>query len=155
MATTTSYAIRGLLATAIRGITPTLGGVLFVEHDNQLEFREWCEKNPASSFRRFSVRERGVAEPALVSNNDVEWREVDFEILIAYPDGTRYGNAAGVDMDRAMESDQDLIETAIGLRGSIANATVIRGGTSAAREFLNGVTVISIIQRMGHYRSFT
>ena len=155
MATTTAYAIRGLLATAVRGITPALYGVGFLEHDNQSDFRDWCEKHASSSFRRFSVRERGVTEPALVSNNDIEWRETDFEILVAYPAGTRYGQGADVDMDRAMESDQDLIETAIGIRGSIANAAVIRAGTSAARESLNGVTLISIIQRMGHYRSFT
>jgi hypothetical protein len=159
MATTTAYAIRTSIASAIRDVVPALfTGVRFLEHDYQLDFREWCEANPQACFRRFAVREDGVAEPALVSNGDVEWRAVDFEITIAYPRDTRFGSEPMsqplVDLDRVVESDQDLIESAIGIRAGIPDAAVIRDGTSMLREVLNGVEVLSIRQRMGHYRSY-
>lgn len=155
MATTTAYAIRNSIATAVRGVTPSLlADTAFLEHRNEQPFRDWADSNPTAALRRFSVRELGVREPPMVSNGDLEWHETDFEVVIAYPISGRYGDGKDVDMDRVMESDQDLVETAIGLRGSIADAALIRGSSFTEREYGATVAFTVIRQRMGHYRSY-
>lgn len=157
MATTTAYAIRALIATKIRECSPALAtGVKFVEHLYEQPFREWADANPMACLRRFSVLELGVSEPPTVSNGDIEWHSVDFEILVSYPyKHALYGRGGEVDLMRVMESDQDIIETAIGLRGTIADATFIRDGSSTVREYSDGLAYTFIRQRMGHYRGYT
>lgn len=122
--TTTESAIRDLTASLIAGITPTiLAGTKFVEHRYDLQdFEAWAEANPDSCFRRFSVRDSLFNSLPESTNTDVEWRQFDMDLIVAYPRTNKAGSSQK--MDAAIRKDMQLLDQTVGLNG-YANYTTI------------------------------
>ena len=134
MSATTSAAIRDTMITEVKAITPALNaGVKFRAHDQRsmggTEFQLWCDKNPTGSFRRFSLVDDGTRTPTGASNTDVDWVEVEYELMIAYPRDHRYGAQQKLDAFDVMDSDTNQLAYAVGYRAfatlAAANATVM------------------------------
>jgi hypothetical protein len=156
MATTTVAAIRDQMIGLVQALTPSsLSAVKFRVDRAELDFREWAAANPASALRRFAITDVGSSEPAEVSNTDVEWRYVTFELVVAYADSGRYGRDYQRDELDVIEQDQHQIEDTIGLRGygNVTDATFMRDGSETSREKLGAVTFLVVRERLGYYRS--
>ena len=152
---TTAEAIRDRILTVIEALTPSICSAdKFHRYRNEdgADFQEWCEANPQSSLRRVQVRDTGNDAPPAVSNTDIERRNVEFRILVAYPQTARTGKHQALDRDDAMSSDQHAIEKAVGLQGranfsgSYPDATWLSGTTD--RIVGDGVDLLEIVQTM-------
>lgn len=141
MATTTAAAIRDVMRSTVRALTPPgLVNVPYQAHDERVEFRRWAEQTKGGAFRWFSIRDMGAIEPPVVSNADVEWVVTRFVCQVAYPRDYRYGGQLAMDMDDVIELDLRKIEHAIGTNGysaiesAVGNATVTTDGTARDEE---------------------
>lgn len=131
MAVTTTAAIRDVMVSTVKGLTPsTLQNVRYVPHSERVELRTFAEENPHSSFRRYSIKSIGLIEPPVVSNLDREWVETEIELEIAYPRDHRYGAQLKLDLDDVVELDLRQIEHAIGSNG-YATLDLTTGGDAA------------------------
>lgn len=124
MAVTTLASVIDTMRTAVKALTATThSGVPFkiwdgvANSDPKIKFREWCEANPTSSFRWFSIRRASGITPPFVTNTDLEEVETEVECVIAYPNDNRYGKDGGKDRDDAIEADMNQIANAIGTNG--------------------------------------
>lgn len=160
MSVTTIAAIRDRMETVIRGLTPqSLSGDLFAPSQNAGDgnFRDWAAGSGAAALRRFQVRDVGDMGPPMVSNMDIERRDVIFEVIIAYPQSHRYGAQGAIDRDDVIEMDTLQIEGAIGWRGgqnfqgSSPNASWVSG--TCARERYDPVDFLVFRNIMSFYRS--
>jgi hypothetical protein len=118
MGTTTSKAIRERIAAVVAGLTPTVQpATAFASYTDAAgaDFRRMARAHPSTCTRKFQVRTVSVTQPADVSNTDVEARLATFDVIVAYARRWRAGRS--LDRDDAMESDQILIEHAIGRDG--------------------------------------
>lgn len=151
--TTTAAAIRNACMDAIEALTPrTLAGDLFERHkddaSNGLSFEEWLGAKQ-SQMRRFIVRDTGVRRPPAVSNADVVWDSVTFDVVVAYPLSNRYGLDGGRSLEDVVDEDQRQIDHAIGLHGSAnmpTDAVFMVGESSWDR--VKAETYIFIIGRL-------
>lgn len=118
MAVTTAAAIRDLMRTTVKALTPTfLENARYKPFAERVDFRAWCEANTTAAFRWFSIRDLGNIAPPVVSNTDREWIETQFEVVIAYPTDHRYGRDMALDLDDCQEGDLKQVEHAIGTNG--------------------------------------
>ena len=122
MATTTAAAIRDVMRSTVKALTPaTLAEVKFRPFQQRsmsgFDFRQWCEKSPTAAFRLVSILDEGTITPPVVSNMDREWVEKEFLVQVSYPRDHRYGSQAGLDLHDVIESDLRQIEHAIGTNG--------------------------------------
>lgn len=120
MALATQEAIRDRVYSLIESPTPSLLATpKFLRYRNEggADFQAWSEANPASSLRRFQVREVGDDDPPDVSNSDLEAVELKLQITVAYPQTHRYGSANAMDRDDVMNADWLKINAAIGMYG--------------------------------------
>lgn len=161
-AVTTAASIRDRMITVIGELTPTiLTGTKFRAYRNEGNgvFVDWASANPAAAFRRFSVRDMGEDDAPATSSMTEEWRQVIFQVVVAYTQSHRAGPQNALDRDDAMSADQHLIENAIGWRGGVnfadsyPNATFIKAGYSVQRLIADPVDFLVIRQPMGFYRS--
>lgn len=121
MATTTEQAVRDILAANIAVITPSRqADVRFREHryDNGDPLERWAEKN-LECLRVFSILDRVDPFQPETTNTTEEWRQVTYDVLVAYPMTNRYGGGTAGARNRleVMRSDLYQLETAVGLRG--------------------------------------
>jgi len=142
--TTTSAAIRDLMATTLAAVTPeSHAHVKFRQfrEDHSSAFRDWCNANPQGCERKFSIRDRGGASAPMSAGGLVEWVERDFEVVIAYPRMWNPGSQGALDLDDVIEADERLVAKSIGTHGysslvsatTTANATVIHADASLER----------------------
>jgi hypothetical protein len=118
--TTTAAEIRDRMIAVITALTPsamTLPRFQLYQHEGAGDFLEWAQLQPAAALRRFSVRTVGEASEPLVSNTDVELVRQMFEVVVAYPQTSRYGGQLALDRDDVAEADRLQIRNAIGLNG--------------------------------------
>lgn len=164
MSTATEERIRDRIITVIAALTPEkLAADRFIAYRNEGagDFTDWAEANPAAAFRRFSVRDTGNFDTPRVSNLDVEAREVELQIVVAYPQSHRAGIANALDRDDLMLSDALKIERAVGMAGRAnfvdpyPNAAWLSGSIRRLSMPESGVDFMLIQQRMVFYRSFT
>jgi hypothetical protein len=157
---TSAASIRDRIIALIEALTPTvLPSHRFRESRNEYggDFMRWAEANPVAAFRRFQVRDTGAFFPPELSNTDLEWQFVTFEILVAYPHDHRAGRQNALDRDDAMAADELLIEDAVGLNGYLnfidphPNAAWVSGRTT--KVIASACTFLTIIQAMRFYRS--
>ena len=117
MAVTTYEAIRDDQITAIAAITPTShSGTKFIVSLDEGDFRAWAERFPQACFRRFTIRYLSEDE-AENSNLDVEFRTVQAEVVVSYPNNRKYGSHNTRDMNDVMRQDAISIGNAAGVRG--------------------------------------
>lgn len=156
MATTTEAAIRTQMATQIVAIVPLLQlDTKFREHRYDQDFTDWAEAN-RECLRVFSIRDTLEGFVPETTNTDVEWRQVTFELLVAYPKTFRYGSgtAGARNRDEVMRSDQHQLETAVGLRGfATYTAATILVPSRADVASSDGVDFSRLILTYGFYRS--
>ena len=129
MAATTSAAIRDVMATAVKALTPSLhGDIKFRAHDQRsmagTDFQLWCDKNPTASYRRFSITDDGTEQTTGASNTDVDWVETEYELAVAYPRDHRYGAQQKIDAFDVMASDRNQLSYAVGYRAFAALAAM-------------------------------
>ena len=157
---TTAESIRDRIIAVIEALTPNhLQDIPYRawRNEGQANFRAGANAGPAAAFRWFQVRDVGTDGPPEVSNTDVEYRTVIFEILVAYPQTHRYGEDNALDRDDIMSEDQHQIEQAVGLSGygnftgSNPHATWREGETE--REVGAGCDFLVIRQTMSFYRA--
>lgn len=158
--TTTAESIRDRIIEVIASLTPTmLVGDRFIEFRNEGEgdFVGWAETYVAGCLRRFQVRDTGDDAPAEVTDGVTELRMVTFEILVAYPQSSRFGQDEALERDDVIAEDLDQIEHAIGEfgRGRFVaphpEAAWVDG--SAITTTGNGVDMLVIQQTMVFWRS--
>lgn len=120
MSTTTFETLRDRQITLIQALTPNSQScdVFRVSREEPGRFEEWAEAHPAACMRRFIVRDIGERPLPDVSNCDYEWIEGTEEIVVAYPQGMRYGVNNRRDLFDLMRSDFAQIDNAIGHRGT-------------------------------------
>ena len=161
-AVATADSIRDRMITVIGELSPTmLPGTKFRAYRNEGNgvFVDWASANPGGAFRRFSVRDIGDDGAPGTSTMTEEWRQVIFQVVVAYTQSHRAGPQNALDRDDAMSADQHLIENAIGWRGganfanSYPNATYLKDGYSVQRLIADPVDFLVITQTMGFYRS--
>ncbi len=118
---TTAGDIRDRMIAVIRGLVPSLhAGDRFehLEDDGDAELPAWAEAFPQSAFRLFQVRDDGNDRPTEAATNlDLEERFVTFIVRIAYSHEARTADGAALDRDALIESDELLIDDAIGATG--------------------------------------
>lgn len=159
---TTAASIRDRMETVIAALTPdVLAGDRFRAYRNEGagDFLTWCEANANGCQRRFQVRDLGAISQPAVTNTDVEWRELTFRVLVAYPQSHRAGRQQALDRDDMIDSDRAQIEEAIGIAGgpNFANPypNACHLSTEVSRESGAGFDLLVIDERMGFYRSVT
>jgi hypothetical protein len=116
--TSTEADIRTRCASLLTALVPSVqSNVRFREHRYDQDFTTWCENNQ-ECLRMFAIRDTlGPYQPA-ITNTDIEWRQVEVELLVAYPRTSRYGaTKTDVSRDVLIRSDLHEIESTIGLRG--------------------------------------
>lgn len=150
--------IRDTMVTALHGLTPlTLSGTRYKRHDHKVsDFRSWCEANPTSSFRRFSVRGTGREEPPEVTNGDVEWIWTEIEAVIAYPLDFRGGPQMSLDRDDLIAEDMRQIKDTIGTNGYLTIEAAGAGTVttnSVDREEQNACVFSILNLRVGFYQA--
>lgn len=161
MSTTTAEAIRDRILDVLEALVPrVLAGDRFIRYRNEHDgdFVAWAETYPTAALRRVQVRDTGDDEPPIVTGGDVELRRITIEIMVAYPQTARAGNANALGRDDVASSDQDLIEHAVGEWGAgrfVAphpEASWERGDATVAVGN-NGVDFLIIRQSMLFWRS--
>ena len=118
--TPSAASIRDRIIEVIEGLSPlVLSANPFLRFRNEggADFESWSEENPQACLRRFQVRDTGEDSPPTISNTDVEFVHVTFEIVVSYPQTHRFGPDNALDRDDLMKSDQRQIEHAVGLCG--------------------------------------
>lgn len=166
--TTTAAAIRDQMITEVLTLTPaTLGDThpYRLHSDWERTVREQARAQ-ADVVRLFSIRDTGDLRGPSVSNTDVEWVETVLEFVMAYSikSTSRWGTAAGRDLDDVMEADLKQIEKRIGpsgyaaLEGVVGDRALVFGGPDwpqRSREVDEQVTFSVLRLRVGFYRSMT
>lgn len=116
-ATTSLELIRDGMIAKLEALTPTLlSADKFRRHVGEVDFSRYCETDPTSAFRVFSVLQDDVEEPPTVSDMDVEHRTATFALLIAYPKAWgRYGGQNERDAQDCIEADRRLIDGRSGI----------------------------------------
>lgn len=161
---TTESAIRDRISALIAALVPSqFPADRFVPYLNEGagDFSEWAEAHAAGAFRRFQVRDTGAFEPPRISNTDVEARELELQILIAYPQTHRAGALNALDRDDMLLADAHQIDRAIGMAGRAnfvdphPNAAWLSGSIRRLSTAEGGVDFMLLQQRMHYYRSFT
>lgn len=121
---TTVAAIREVMVSTVKALTPTSHAQRkFKPHRQDVDFRTWCEQNPAAAFRVFSIREDMTEHQGpFVTNTDLEELRTVLECQVAYPLEAEYINDAGMrrpllDRDDVLSEDRKKIRRAIGLNG--------------------------------------
>jgi len=152
---TTSFAsFRDAQAVKVTALTPTsLGGVKFVEHRDEQDFRDWVVTNPQSCLRRYAIED--LFEPSLpeITNGDVWWWEGTEEVVIAYPD-TGYGPQNARDRNDVMREDFYAIDTAIGARaGAYSSGHAVL--SDVQQEPYEGVTLLVLTYTYRFWRGET
>jgi hypothetical protein len=159
---TTAAAIRDRIIAVIEALAPgPLASNPYIGSRNEYgaDFEDWARSNPDGAFRRFQVRDTGEQAPPEVSNTNLEWRSVTFEIVVAYPQSHRTGPQNALDRDDIMSADQHQIEQAIGVNGYAnfidpsPNACWVSGSTD--RDISDPVDFLVIKQTMGFWRAMT
>lgn len=120
MALATVEAIRDRIYTAAEALAPaSLSDVKFRRYRNEggADFQDWAERNATACLRRVQVREVGDDELPDVSNTTEEAVEVQFDVMIAYPQTHRYGPNNAMDRDDVMNQDWLKLNYAIGIYG--------------------------------------
>ena len=153
--TSTSTQIRNLIVSLTTATVPTVHAkTRFLEHRYEVPFRDWCEANPDSAMRRFSVRNQFNFFQPEMTNTDVEEDIIDWELMVGYPNTLRYGSGAAVDMDAAIQTDKILLKNAVGLDGSVNFTTIASFMIDRASiDFIPGDTV-SFLRFVLPYRFF-
>jgi hypothetical protein len=116
----TLEAIRDRAYTLVEAIVPTsLTRDTFRRYRNEgaADFRDFAEKTPAGALRRFQIRENAEDDPPLVSDTINERVRTVLELLVAYPQNSRTGNANAMDRDDVMNQDWKSINALLGLYG--------------------------------------
>ena len=159
--TTTVENLRDHIIALIAAITPlTHSRDRFIPYRNEggADFQRWAEGlEGGAAFRRFQVRDTGRSPGPDITNTDVESRFVVFEILIAYPQSSRWGKKAALDRDDAANIDQHEIDRTVGLNGyanfttAFVPATWVGGGIED-RIIGEGVDFVRITQEMRFFR---
>lgn len=122
---TTTPTLRALLIANIAAIDAQGSpGFRAYRHDQAASFTDWCDANPASAFRRYSVRDYGFDTMESVNQGDIEWRRVQLRITVAYPHTNRAGAQGAVSRDALMRLDRHAIEVATGLRAYVSLETL-------------------------------
>lgn len=161
MGTTTAAAIVDRAILVIKAITPVSDTQLsFIPYQNEYgaKFRDVMLQNPAGAHRQYQVRFTGKDEELQVTNEDVEEHMVELEVVVAYPQDNRWGDALA--RDRVMDEDRHAIEDVIGVRGSVNFTSVYGvdatwcGATNLDNlyERRDGVDFLCIKQLMKFYR---
>jgi hypothetical protein len=168
VATTTVKLIRDRIYTVVVALVPTIQpATLFVAYRDEsgADFRRWARSHPSTCTRRVQVRTVSAPLPSDADNTDVQARLVTFDTIVAYAKRWRAGRS--FDRDDAMETDQVLIENAIGRNGygnfalAHPNASWLSPSASGSQtettfERTEGnVDFLVIRQTMRFYRSTT
>ncbi len=117
---TTLTIIREKQEDAIEALTPdSLSSDKFRIERAEIDFKEWCEANPTSCFRRFSIDDTSDYVPPAVVDHDIDIVDARLDFLIAYPKlDSMYGTTGNQDREDIMSEDMHLINDAIGERGA-------------------------------------
>jgi hypothetical protein len=155
---TTVEELRDHIIALIKALVPTVhsdtGFLPFLDDDGD-DFVAWALANPAAALRRFQVRDSGDDEWPDITDTQVEYRFVTFEILVAYPQTARFtsDDGAGRDRDDARRRDQLLLEQSVGLNGytnftgaTCPNAAHVNGSTT--RPIVGNVDFLFLRQKM-------
>lgn len=112
-------AIRENQETLIEAIDPdSLSGVRFRVSRELMDFRQWAEKHPKASLRRFSIADVGEMAPPTISSSKLEQMAQPIEVVVAYPKASAlYGKQGSPDCRDIMREDRVDICSAIGIRG--------------------------------------
>lgn len=125
--TTTFASIRRQMVATIKALTPTsITDDLFrLTESEAVDFAGWAEENAASTFREYEIIE-GQTRRVDPADHQVEMRETDCEVVVAYPhqwglyqhatvERTQRNRAA---MRAILEEDASLIAKNIGIKGA-------------------------------------
>lgn len=161
MATATLEAIRDRVYTLIEALTPSWNPRnKFVRYRNEegADFRAWVEKNIAGAFRRVQAREASDDNIPLVSDTVTERVQTAIDVLIAYPQTARTGNANAMDRDDVMNQDWKLINAAIGIygRGNFSGSNdCVPLGCVKSVEHASGVDFLVVRMSVEYLRAIT
>lgn len=155
MATTTFDAIRDRAIAVILGLTPTyLSFAKFRPSNNKhaADFMRQMEEQPTAAFRQFQARDTGADKFPAVTNSDFAERETTLRVIVAYPQDYVTNQAPlgkqALDRDRAMSTDQHLIQYNIGFMGGRSNfSSVVNAAYPDATPLADGESVSRVIGR--------
>jgi len=115
-ATTTAKLIREDRRDIVRNLRPAeLANVGFSEYDRNADFREWCEDNSTSCFRRFQIEDQATYEPPVISDFAIEETRTQFTVVVAYPADGRFRGGTINAVEDAIRADQVKIDTRLGV----------------------------------------
>ena len=154
MGTTTFESVRNTQLSTVEGLTPSLvSEIKFLRHNEESNFRTWCEENPQAAFRRFSIVDLYNYEPPEISNADVEFVVGREEVVICYPEDYRYGADNFRDLRDLIRSDQYQIDDALGHRGTGNYTDAHAVLETVTMEDEEGISFLSLIYVFRFYRS--
>jgi hypothetical protein len=116
---TTPDAIVDRMAALVVAVAPTTHSTQrFVQHREEMDFREWALANPSACLRRFSIVFLGDTSQALVTSGELERVEESIECVIAYPADFRHGGRQLHGLRTTMSKDAVTVEKTIGVVAS-------------------------------------
>lgn len=124
------------------------------------EFQTWCDSYQTACLRRFQVEDFSLAGPSY-SNTDVDMRECEMVISVAYPQTQRFGEGAALSRRTVIEQDFGEIEKLMGIYGrawffSEHDCTPLGLGEPQFDIQKNdGYDLLVIRARFSYYRSVT
>ena len=140
--------------TQIEGITPTSrADRLFRRNQATEDFRAWAEGDPVGCYRRFAIVDLFDYEFPAVSNADVEFVAGQQEIVVAYPNDSRYGGDQRRDMSDDLREDFYSIDAQVGPKGHSNYTDGALTETTMTIEEGEQVTFLVITGRFVFYRS--
>ena len=158
MATTTTDAFIAEMVTSLAAVSPTrnLNGKHkeFAVAKDQVEFREWAEKNPGTCTRHFTIYDLFEDEPTEV-NDGVNYLATKLiEVLVAYQMDHKYGANRRRDIQKVIREDYRKINTAIGPWSTYTVGCTLAGeGEPFFVEELEGVSILTITYRARFYEA--
>jgi hypothetical protein len=133
---TTVAAVRDTMISTVKALTPTsLANRKFRHHREDVDYSDFCERNPAAAFRLFTIRDTFAHVSPVVSNMALEELQTTIECVVCYPKQSEYLNDSGqrrplLDRDDILREDIKQVRDAIGVNGYMTidsaggNATV-------------------------------
>lgn len=120
---TTVAAIRNTMITTVKALTPTSHAHRkYRHHREDVDFRDYCERNPAAAYRLFTIRDTFAHEGPTISTMTLEELRTTIECVVAYPKMEAYINDSGsrrpfLDRDDILREDIKQLRDAIGVNG--------------------------------------
>lgn len=137
MATTTPDAIIVKMQSTVEALTPTSSERdKFKRHDQEVDFRAWCDQNPTAAFRKFSILDLWEFDEPRISDlvNEEVW--TTFEFVAAYPiqSAGKYGSRKAHSMQKVMSDDLHQVRHAIGANGYATLDTATGGAATVVED---------------------